>query len=210
MKNDFIEFDIDGLIYKVNLEGIVMNSKNEVIKQRITYDGYSIVTLGRNKKRKTYRVHRLVAKAFIPNPNDLDEVNHKDFNKQNNSIENLEWVNHLDNVNHAVKAGRHISQTDITGKNNPNYGNDTLKKYYENNPELKKNLARKGSQNGTAKKVSVYRDEQFIKSFSYIGECAEWLVENNFTKANIKGIRSRITESIKQNATYLGLTFKFD
>lgn len=54
---------------------------------------------------KTIKVHRLVAKAFLENPDDLLEVNHKDGNKHNNCVPNLEWINHRDNIIHAYKMG---------------------------------------------------------------------------------------------------------
>ena len=57
-----------------------------------------------NQKRKY--IHRLIAAHFIPNPFNLPEVNHKDFNRTNNKIENLEWVSCQDNCLHAIKGGR--------------------------------------------------------------------------------------------------------
>ena len=63
--------------------------------------GYDRVSL----EEKPYRIHRLVAEAFIPNPLNLPEVNHKDGNKKNNCVENLEWVTHQENMAHAVKTG---------------------------------------------------------------------------------------------------------
>lgn len=65
--------------------------------------GYLQVTLfsGNNKGRKTIKVHILVARAFIPNPKNLPEVNHKDCNKYNNKVTNLEWVSKHDNMIHA-------------------------------------------------------------------------------------------------------------
>ena len=59
---------------------------------------YYAVGLHKNKKRKTLLVHRLVAINFIPNPNNYTEVNHKDENKQNNNVNNLEWCNHKYNM----------------------------------------------------------------------------------------------------------------
>lgn len=63
--------------------------------------GYDRVSLG----DKQYRIHRLVAEAFIPNPLNLPEVNHKDGNKKNNCVENLEWITHQENIIHAVETG---------------------------------------------------------------------------------------------------------
>ena len=76
-----------------------------MIKQNeLFYKKYLQVDLW-NKKVKTYRVHRLVAETFIPNPNKLPQVNHKDGNKQNNCVYNLEWITNYDNIQHAVKNG---------------------------------------------------------------------------------------------------------
>lgn len=66
---------------------------------------YMMVSLWKNNKGKAHYVHRLVAQTFLPNPNNLPEVNHIDGNKQNNSVSNLEWVTRKDNVTHAVSTG---------------------------------------------------------------------------------------------------------
>lgn len=63
-----------------------------------------------NKKREIRTVHRLVASAFIENTENCRDVNHKDGNKKNNNIENLEWVNHSENIRHSyrkLKQKRH-------------------------------------------------------------------------------------------------------
>lgn len=69
---------------------------------------------------KSYRLHRLVAKAFIPNPLNKPEVNHIDGNKHNNSVDNLEWVTREENIQHAF-ANNMISRPPRYGKENPYY-----------------------------------------------------------------------------------------
>lgn len=69
-----------------------LNANKEIIlKQSEDKNGYLLVGLHKNGKSKTVRVSRIVAKAFIPNPNEYPEVNHKDENHQNNRVDNLEW-----------------------------------------------------------------------------------------------------------------------
>lgn len=70
------------------------------IKQTKNSKGYLIVGLCKNKKRKSCLIHRLVAEAFIDNPNKLPEINHKDENPLNNTITNLEWCTHKYNMNY--------------------------------------------------------------------------------------------------------------
>lgn len=79
--------------------------KGRIIKPQIDQDGYVTVKLTYEKKTKGYKVHRLVAIAFIPNPLNKPEVNHKDGNKRNNTVDNLEWVTRLENVQHAKQTG---------------------------------------------------------------------------------------------------------
>lgn len=89
--------------YLVSERGEVYSAKSgKILKQRIGRDGrYLVVDLRDGNKRWYKRVHRLVAETFIPNPYCLPEVNHIDGDKQNNSVNNLEWCNHLDNMRHA-------------------------------------------------------------------------------------------------------------
>ena len=64
---------------------------------------YTHLILVKNKVKKTYDVHRLVAQAFIPNPLNKEQVNHIDGNKQNNCVDNLEWTTIKENMKHAYK-----------------------------------------------------------------------------------------------------------
>ena len=65
--------------------------------------GYLRTCLCKNSVSKFYLIHRLVAQTFIPNPNNLLEVNHKDGNKANNNVENLEWCNAKYNCNYGTR-----------------------------------------------------------------------------------------------------------
>lgn len=67
---------------------------------------YPCVRLRKNGKTITKTVHRMVAEAFIPNPNNLPEVNHKDENKYNNCVDNLEWCTHKQNMNSGTVSAR--------------------------------------------------------------------------------------------------------
>ena len=76
-------------------------------------EGYKLITLHKNNTARTYRIHRLVAEAFILNPNSLPEINHKDENPANNNSENLEWCTTKYNHNYGTWRAKRI------GKNNP-------------------------------------------------------------------------------------------
>lgn len=78
----------------------VQNEK--ILSKHDNGKGYLTVRLGKNGILKSYYIHRIVADAFIPNPNNLPEVNHKDENKGNNCVTNLEWISHIDNVNYGT------------------------------------------------------------------------------------------------------------
>ena len=84
--------------------------KGKIKNIRHTHDGYCITSLSKNNIKKNYRVHRLVAQAFIPNPNNLPEVNHKDENKDNNAVDNLEWCDGKYNVNYGTGIERRIKK----------------------------------------------------------------------------------------------------
>lgn len=91
--------------YSVSDKGeIRKDTTNRLMKLQIQ-QGYSHVTIQINGKAKRFRVHRLVAEAFIPNPDGKPYVNHIDGNRQNNSIANLEWVTPAENTRHAVDTG---------------------------------------------------------------------------------------------------------
>lgn len=93
--------------YLISSKGKVKSLRtNKVLRESQTGSGYNHVTLCVNKIKKSYMTHRLVAQAFIPNPNKYPEINHKDENKLNNCVENLEWCTKSYNERHGTKRFR--------------------------------------------------------------------------------------------------------
>lgn len=82
------------------------------------HKGYQRVRLCRNHKKWTIKVHREVAKAFIPNLENKDQVNHKDGNRENNNVDNLEWVTNEENMIHAMKGERWKNVLEASTKTN--------------------------------------------------------------------------------------------
>lgn len=78
-----------------------------ILKQQKGSNGYSIVALSKYGIQKSHSVHRYVAEAFIPNPENKRCINHKDNIRDNNIVSNLEWVTHKENNIYTVKQGRH-------------------------------------------------------------------------------------------------------
>ena len=121
--------------------------KGKVLSPAKDTNGYLTVILSCNGKHNSIRVHRLVAKTFISNPDNLIEVNHKDEDKTNNSVENLEWCDRKYNINYGSRKDK-VKDTKIkngywTGLSREEY----KKKYYQNHKkeynERKKEYYRK-------------------------------------------------------------------
>ena len=185
--------------------GILQHRKERIMNKRESVDGYYIAKLNVNKKSTSIAIHILVARHFIDNPNNYPEVNHKDCNRKNNQVDNLEWCTHQQNVEHSKQLGHYKTKS---GCDNPNYKNDTLKIKYKNNPTLAKiNNSRPREQNGRCVKIRMINND-VIKDFNFIGEAAEYLIVNGYTNGKVNSIRSNITNAIKNNKKYLGCTFE--
>jgi hypothetical protein len=79
--------------------------EEKILKLAKHHKGYLKAQLRKNDKLKRYFIHRLVAEAFIPNPHNKETVNHKDGDKSNNTVENLEWMTNQENMKHAYDTG---------------------------------------------------------------------------------------------------------
>ncbi len=90
--------------YTISENGIVMNGEREKA-QTLGPQGYKYVTLYKDNKSKKLTIHRLLMLAFVDNPEGKRTVNHKDGNKLNNSLDNLEWNTDAENIQHAYSSG---------------------------------------------------------------------------------------------------------
>ena len=115
------------------------------LKQQTTHDGYKRVPLSLHGNKKCMAVHVLVANAFIPNPDNKPQVNHIDGNKENNTVQNLEWVTGKENIHHAISTGLR---------------------------QARKNY-KKGSDHHCSKPVCQYKfDGSFVKKWDCISDAA--------------------------------------
>lgn len=102
--------------YCITPDGQVYSKRyNRFLKASLTRQGYLRVNLRKDCKTHTRYIHRLVAEAYLPNPNGYNEVNHIDENKLNNCKDNLEWVNHQQNMTHGTLQQRRMNN--YTNKN---------------------------------------------------------------------------------------------
>lgn len=91
--------------YSVSSTGKVRNDVTGKILKSGDRVGYNLIVLCKNGIPKSYRVHRIVAKHYIPNPENKEEVNHINGIKNDNRVENLEWSTRKDNMEHAIETG---------------------------------------------------------------------------------------------------------
>lgn len=103
--NDFRQTEYEGYLVNENGDVISMKHKEPILLSPFLRHGYERVTLWENGKKFNVSVHRLVAMAFIdnPDPNTYTEINHKDENKTNNNVNNLEWCTHIYNLNYGTR-----------------------------------------------------------------------------------------------------------
>lgn len=170
-------------------------------------EGYSrkVVTLSKNKKRKQYKVHRLVANAFILNPNNYPVINHKDGNTFNNHSDNLEWCTQKKNVQHAIEIGlrkvykptkeelidlyviQRKSLKEISRQNNTNI--KTIKKYLDKYGMKARSLSEADTKYFITK--SFLEQELKCKTATQISKelgCHQSLISFYKKKFNLKGV----------------------
>lgn len=112
LENGLFEVHRNGTIYRNTKKGKVLCSQIKTARNK----QYLTVTATVNKKQKHFYVHRLLAKAFIPNPLNKPQVNHIDGNGSNNDLNNLEWVTASENIRHAYETGLMKTLSDYGSK----------------------------------------------------------------------------------------------
>lgn len=126
------------------------------VRQHRHPNGYLLTGIYRDNKKTTVRVHRLVAQAFMPNPDNKPQVNHIDGKKSNNVVANLEWATNGENIRHGMKL----------------YG----KQYYASM------LGRRGALSPYSKPIAQYKDNKIVAKYAAIREAAR---ENDWDHQNI-------------------------
>ena len=174
----------NGMI-EVSTEGRVrslLRGTPRILKTQADNKGYQRVRVTICRVKMTFKVHREVAKAFIPNPCNLPQVNHMDGDKDNNSVNNLEWCTNRQNVIHAFEIGlcggntrRSVSDIDYSKHNDRRYYGRQKREW--NNPNPKK-------------AIIGYCDGQ-IKQFESVGEAERFLNSRHITDV-LKGKRSHV------------------
>lgn len=168
-----------GVISVSSLGRVWDNRKDCQIKVYVNpRNGYVEFQKSINGKKRHFKVHRLVAQAFIPNPNNLSDVNHIDENKTNNQVSNLEWMSHYDNMHYGSCLSR-ISKS-LKGRrqteDNKQKISASLKRYYETHganimsdaSRVKLSETRKGGNNPFAKAVLVWNENESYRFDSIV------------------------------------------
>lgn len=110
--------------YQVDTNGVVYGKNGQPLKYSLNHSGYCMINFYVNHVRKGFAIHTLVAKQFLDNDDTFKtQVNHKDGNKTNNRVDNLEWVTPLENTRHAIEVlghdnsgGNHVNAKRVIGK----------------------------------------------------------------------------------------------
>lgn len=129
----------------------------------------------------------------------------------NNSMYGISPSERMDSAQYKIWREKLVNRMkNQTGDKNPNWHNNTLHNKVKDNPELRiQYYSRPGSQNGRCRKIELYDlEENYINTFDYIGECAEYVKEKSNARGKINSIRSNIVKYAKNNKPFLGYKYK--
>lgn len=172
--------------YSVTTDGKIWSIyNNKYMSASISHEGYHSLNLKNDEgKNKFCKVHRLVAQAYIPNPENKPQVNHKDKNTHNNCVDNLEWVTAQENTIHSYATGRIVSEETRKKMSEAKKGKPSLRKGKE---------GLKGSENGFAKLneekvkeiLTLYKKD--VNNFNYYEVANMYNVDSTNIRLIVKG-----------------------
>ena len=160
--------------------------KGKVLKPCVNNKGYSYVDLRLNNKTERYLVHRLVALTFIPNPNNFPYINHIDCNPLNNCVDNLEWCDQSQNIQHAYAS------------NNKRITNEMLQAFHSPKTYLWRAI--------TA--ISV-EDGSVVGEYVSVAEAARYVIENFYPNGKPSVVQSNISTANGRSKTSYGFIWKY-
>lgn len=186
MKKEITNYE-NYLIYD---DGNVFNTNtNKMLCGSIGENGYKYYRLSKNNIKKMFYAHRLVAEAFLENPNNLPIVNHKDGNKLNNNLNNLEWVNYSDNIKHFHKEIKKNKQNIKQEKYKKDLLNEVWTEAIDNNNYMVSNLGRIRNIKTNNILHPVETSGYYKVRLSLNGQTKDWLVHKlvylSFNKEDI-------------------------
>ena len=165
--------------YLIDENGKIYSKKTKkILKSCVRKDGYMMVGLYKNGYRKNFQIHSLVAETFIPNPNDLPQVNHKDEDKTNNNISNLEWCTAQYNLTYGNRISKSIVKRKERDPRGESYKKsmETRRKSNPNNECFRKTVNTrtiKGCVNAE-KRIGQYDQEnKLVREFKSIAQAAK-------------------------------------
>lgn len=151
------------------------NNHGRLLSPSPNTDGYLTVVLTKDSQRKSFKVHRLVAQAFIPNPNSYPQVNHKDENKSNNQVTNLEWCTAKYNNNYGgriSRASKNIQKASF-GRKLSEETKDKIRKAHLGK-KLSKSSIRKRTTKVIKPVVQLTSNNSFVKKYDRVTSVSDY------------------------------------
>lgn len=193
-------------LYEVSNLGNVKSLRSGKLLKQSSNKGYKYVSLTKEGKSRGFGVHRLVALTFIPNPENLPEVNHKDETHDNNCVENLEWISKKGNRNYGTyreRMSKTLKERGINNKSISAYDKKTLKfvKSYDSITEAEEELGLSQGSIGQALNGRIKTSAGYI-----------WKFNKTYTMADLesKGNNIDISETSKETTFFEDRTRWFE
>lgn len=193
--------------YFVSQDGRVYSSSTDTwLKPLNNGHGYMQVRLWDNDKRRYFfrYIHRLVAQAFIPNPDNKPQVNHKDFNRANNESSNLEWVTRKENVQWSWKAGHGVEHLKQVQKKS--WRKKRTKKQMENLKKAQRASIEKEvwkiANEATKVRGELFRNGKSYGVFNSVKEAGLFCIAQGWYKVNPKYAKSLLRKNTHRELEY--------